>query len=73
MTESTDEKNLLITELTDKASRLWGLKRTNGSSNNIIEAADHILKVNGAEIDDDETPLFHPSISGRTEDDDHIK
>ena len=62
MTESTDEKNLLITELTNKASRLWGLKRTNGSSNNIIEAADHILKVNGAEIDDDETPLFHPPI-----------
>ena len=53
---------MLITELTQKAVRLWGSKRTQDSSNNINEAADHILKVNGAEIDDEEAPLFHPPI-----------
>jgi hypothetical protein len=53
---------VLITELTQKAVRLWGSKRTQDSINNINEAADHILKVNGAEIDDEEAPLFHPPI-----------
>jgi len=62
MNDSIDEKKVLITELTQKAVRLWGSKRTQDSSNNIKEAADHILKVNGAEIDDGEAPLFHPPI-----------
>ena len=62
MNDSIDEKKVLITELTQKAVRLWGSKRTQDSSNNINEAADHILKVNGAEIDDEEAPLFHPPI-----------
>lgn len=62
MNDSIDEKKVLITELTQKAVRLWGSKRTQDSINNINEAADHILKVNGAEIDDEEAPLFHPPI-----------
>ena len=62
MNDSIDEKKVLITELTQKAVRLWGSKRTQDSINNINEAADHILKVNGDEIDDEEAPLFHPPI-----------
>ena len=62
MGDYIDKKNTLLIELTDKANRLWGSKRAENASANIIEAAEHICKVNEASIDDFESPLFHPPI-----------
>ena len=62
MNDSQGEKRVLIAELTESAIRLWGSKRTQAANHNIKEAADHILKINGADIDDGETPIFHPPI-----------
>ncbi|MBR61937.1 MAG: hypothetical protein CL904_04680 [Dehalococcoidia bacterium] len=62
MNESKDKKLALIAELTENAVSLWGAKRTEAAANNIREAANHILKVNEAKIDDSEAPLFHPPI-----------
>ena len=65
MSRSINPKSKLFAELNERARELWGSVRAKKASRNIKEAADHIYKVNNANIDSSEPPLFHPPLMAR--------